>query len=646
MGFPSANDTAAGTATFVNVAGNQPLINVLMSHAFNGPEDVQTISLTSLIPGQNYELQAFMFDGRATGTPVLNTALYHLSDGNGNNSGSSTRGSGTIHIGTFTANASTQSIVVVSEPSPPNSTLADPALSGLVLRALTGGTVTASLNRSSGQLSITNNTASPFGLGGYSVTSANGNLSQTSWLTVANNYDKPSAPTPGNGSIDANDAWSVLTEAGVHTDLSEAELAGGNGGAIGAGATLNLGNVWIKGPTEDVHREAASHRRHAVSRSRHVHRHAASPYAVGDLNFDGALTAADWTIYIAGAHTNLSALSAAQAYQMGDLNGNKVNDITDLDLFIDAYDLVNGVGAFTAMIAAVPEPSAMALAAVVGMAATASRRRPRRGAGRVAAVLLAGSIGLAGAPAMAQLTLNPIPTTGHDVDVVYEVGIANGVTTGANNEIGSRQFYENGISTQQTPAMHKQGLPRTMSGVVSTLTGNTINFGFAPFEGNNGLKFVLNDPQKTLTLSTPKAYSNLAITFAGGSIGTTTEWGQLSYTINYEGGGTQLGTLFAPDWGNATLPTGVERLIAAGRLNGGAHRQRRVAAHARDGGPDDQSQSLGHLLHRDCHHQCDRENHQRRLSYAATVHHCQHDGGAARRGRRHCRLWNRRPRHG
>ena len=36
-----------------NVVGNQPLINVLSSQAFNGPEDVQNLSLAGLIAGPN-----------------------------------------------------------------------------------------------------------------------------------------------------------------------------------------------------------------------------------------------------------------------------------------------------------------------------------------------------------------------------------------------------------------------------------------------------------------------------------------------------------------------------------------------------------------------------------------------------------------
>jgi hypothetical protein len=76
----------------------------------------------------------------------------------------------------------------------------------------------------------------------------------------------------------------------------------------------------------------------------------------GDLDHDGILSGADWTTYIAGAHTNLSGLTPSGAYDHGDLNNDGVNDIADFDLFAKAYDHANGIGAFAAMVAGVPEP--------------------------------------------------------------------------------------------------------------------------------------------------------------------------------------------------------------------------------------------------------------------------------------------------
>jgi hypothetical protein len=202
------NDTAALTPTYTNVVGNTELENVLRSHSwtsFSGPGS-QTITLGGLLAGQTYELQAFLHDGRTTGAPPggFGAVPYYLTDLSGNQSPTAVRNEGAIIVGTFTADASTQDVNVVSD-------VWDPALSGYVLRALTGGVVTAALNRATGNLTIHNGASVPLDMLGYSITSDYGGLNPASWLSVANNYDKPSAPTPGNGSIAPDDPWTILS---------------------------------------------------------------------------------------------------------------------------------------------------------------------------------------------------------------------------------------------------------------------------------------------------------------------------------------------------------------------------------------------------------------------------------------------------
>jgi hypothetical protein len=166
---------------------------------------------------------------------------------------------------------------------------------------------------------------------------------------------------------------------------------------------------------------------------------------------------------------------------------------------------------------------------------------------------------------------HPIATSGHDVDLVYEVGLAAG-QSGANSEIGSRQFYEQGVSTQT--AAHKPGLTRTVSGM-SAGGQNTINFTFEPFDLSNALKFGAGVPAKTLTLDTPAPYDNLAIVLSAGSLNSNIASGPLEtasvlYTINYAGGTTQSGTVFVADWSiRATVASNrTEKLISVGRIGG------------------------------------------------------------------------------
>jgi hypothetical protein len=167
------------------------------------------------------------------------------------------------------------------------------------------------------------------------------------------------------------------------------------------------------------------------------------------------------------------------------------------------------------------------------------------------------------------VTLNPIPTIGHDQDIVYEAGLAAGAI-GATGEIDDRQFYETGIYTIGAPAIDR-GLPQTLPAFISSLApNNVINFAFQPFEGNNVLKFdATTSPvtAKSLNLASPDSFTDLAIVFSAGSILEPPRRfsGWLGYTIHYVGGATQTGQFEAIDWGSGFVPPGVDRIFNADR---------------------------------------------------------------------------------
>ena len=99
----------------------------------------------------------------------------------------------------------------------------------------------ATINRATGNIVLTNNGASPVGIRGVSILSSSGGLIPANWLSIAEKYDEPSPPTPGNGSIDPDDAWTITSSTGF--SLSEREQAG-NGGTLAVGQTVNFGNAW------------------------------------------------------------------------------------------------------------------------------------------------------------------------------------------------------------------------------------------------------------------------------------------------------------------------------------------------------------------------------------------------------------------
>jgi hypothetical protein len=168
------------------------------------------------------------------------------------------------------------------------------------------------------------------------------------------------------------------------------------------------------------------------------------------------------------------------------------------------------------------------------------------------------------------IDLLPIPTAGFDQDIVFEAGLAAGAV-GATGELGSRQFFEEGVFAD--------GLPRSITGFTSTITGNTIAFDFAPFQANNILKLdntPANMGPKTLMLDTPAKFGQLAVVHSGGSMSLTTtafETALLSYTINYAGGATQTGTINSVDWGTVPagfMPAGTELFRTADRTTANA----------------------------------------------------------------------------
>lgn len=94
---------------------------------------------------------------------------------------------------------------------------------------------------------------------------------------------------------------------------------------------------------------------------------------IGDLDFNGAINAADWGVFRQGLARNLAGLSLAEAFRWGDLNGDRRNDHSDFVMFKTKFDAVNGAGAFAAM-ASVPEPAGGILAGL-GLALIAAKRR-------------------------------------------------------------------------------------------------------------------------------------------------------------------------------------------------------------------------------------------------------------------------------
>lgn len=241
---------------------------------------------------------------------------------------------------------------------------------GEIFRIIPAAAINVAVNLDTGAITLTNNTNAAVNLTGLTINSPFGSINPASLTPITGNYD-----SAGNGSVDSNNTWHVTSVAGNHVTFSE--VTGGDAGTLGVGqqVVLSPGGGWLKSPTQDLGLSLQVNGS-PLSASISYTGNGGHPFTRSDLNFDGALTAADWSVFISGAYVNLSGLSKAQAYQLGDLNADNANNFTDFRLFKSDYDAVNGVGAFAAMAGAVPEPSAVLLAAVA-LLGSFSLRSPR-----------------------------------------------------------------------------------------------------------------------------------------------------------------------------------------------------------------------------------------------------------------------------
>jgi endonuclease/exonuclease/phosphatase family metal-dependent hydrolase len=99
--------------------------------------------------------------------------------------------------------------------------------------------------------------------------------------------------------------------------------------------------------------------------------------SIADLSGNCHVGLEDWIPFRAGQQVSLTGLTHAQAYVMGDLNGDFRNDHADFVIFKAAFDVANGAGSFASMLASVPEPTAIVLVASATLGWPIARRRSR-----------------------------------------------------------------------------------------------------------------------------------------------------------------------------------------------------------------------------------------------------------------------------
>ena len=234
---------------------------------------------------------------------------------------------------------------------------------------------TLRIDRDTGQITLFNQ-QSPVQVVGYSITSEAGGLNGAAWQTIAGNFDANTG-----GEFDADDEWTVLSAPGNKSDFSEFvfDTTPGDGGALGPSFDVPLGvtGAWRKSLFEDVQGTLKLANGSSIALNIEYTGNGGQAFTRSDLNFDGNLTGADWVIFRTNNLADLSAMSLAEAYGLGDLDGDWDNDVNDFRQFKADYELANGAGSFSQMLQAVPEPATLALVIPCAVLLL-GRRRPAR----------------------------------------------------------------------------------------------------------------------------------------------------------------------------------------------------------------------------------------------------------------------------
>ena len=244
----------------------------------------------------------------------------------------------------------------------------------------------ATVNRTTGNISLENVGTGDAEISEISITSAFGGLDPINWTSIAGNYDTSGGTS--DGSVDNNDPWARLVE--TTTELKEKEFSGGDGGMIAIAQTVDLGdNAWVKSVTEDVKVvvEFADGSTPFVLVN-YVGGPNSASYQRSDLNFDGSIDATDWPLLRDQLFVDLGTTSQAVAYQSGDLTGDLKTNFADFNRFKSDFNAANGVGAFEAMVASVPEPTSLALLVIGVLGVSLSRKRRETGLCKIACLLL------------------------------------------------------------------------------------------------------------------------------------------------------------------------------------------------------------------------------------------------------------------
>ena len=248
----------------------------------------------------------------------------------------------------------------------------DPGMDGLiatidnvVIEAPAPPPVLVTIDRDTGAISMESILEEGLAFNSIRIESGAAALNPENWTSIAGNFD-----AAGDGSVDADDTWAIVSST---SELLLENQEGGDGGALVEGQTVSLGDgLWTRSPIQDIRVELFDTASEDSVPGAVVY--TGTEVLFADLNLDGQVDILDWDAFVDGFGQDLTDLSGVEAYFLADLNGDSIHNSDDFIEFVEAFDAANGAGAFAA---AVPEPGALGLLSLGGLALLGCRRRQR-----------------------------------------------------------------------------------------------------------------------------------------------------------------------------------------------------------------------------------------------------------------------------
>jgi glucose/arabinose dehydrogenase len=225
------------------------------------------------------------------------------------------------------------------------------------------------VDRSTGEMTWTNNTGSPVDIEGYYLKSNSGAIDSSNLISITENYD-----FDDGGSIDDNDVWQFVST----SNSLYAEESTGDAGSFGASSMTPAGDpdAWVQSIYEDLSATVLlPGGATAIARVEFVG-NGGVPFDRSDLDFDGELDPDDWDVFKANHQNVPGGLTAAMSYQLGDLDGDGDSDFSDFRIFKLDYITANGAAAFAGLNgSSIPEPGSLILALAATLGILVARRR-------------------------------------------------------------------------------------------------------------------------------------------------------------------------------------------------------------------------------------------------------------------------------